>query len=175
MNKAELGPRASAMRPARRSLVELTLAAAKSAGLETRASAQPTAKLQALDVTQADKRLSDPKRGRANRRSSDRGRSKRRPVQDGTASSHAALDAVRQLHFGTMDALRRLQGNALAAVGLGPDECPSTVIASTPLWRLRDYGGHDAASPLLIVAAPIKRPYIWDLAPSVSAIRFCLQ
>jgi polyhydroxyalkanoate synthase len=28
---------------------------------------------------------------------------------------------------------------------------------------------------LLIVAAPIKRPYIWDLAPSVSAIRYCLR
>jgi polyhydroxyalkanoate synthase len=96
-------------------------------------------------------------------------------VQDGAAPTHAVLDAVRQLHFGTMDALRRLQGNALAALGLGPDESPSMVIASTPLWRLRDYGGHDGTSPLVIVAAPIKRPYIWDLAPSVSAIRFCLQ
>jgi polyhydroxyalkanoate synthase len=28
---------------------------------------------------------------------------------------------------------------------------------------------------VLIVAAPIKRPYIWDLAPSVSAIRRCLR
>jgi polyhydroxyalkanoate synthase len=28
---------------------------------------------------------------------------------------------------------------------------------------------------LLIVAAPIKRPYIWDLAPSVSAISHCLR
>jgi polyhydroxyalkanoate synthase len=28
---------------------------------------------------------------------------------------------------------------------------------------------------LLIIAAPIKRPYIWDLAPSVSAIHHCLQ
>jgi polyhydroxyalkanoate synthase len=27
---------------------------------------------------------------------------------------------------------------------------------------------------VLIVAAPIKRPYIWDLAPAVSAVRFCL-
>ncbi len=29
--------------------------------------------------------------------------------------------------------------------------------------------------PVLIVAAPIKRPYIWDIAPSVSVVRFCLQ
>ena len=27
---------------------------------------------------------------------------------------------------------------------------------------------------LLIVAAPIKRPYIWDLSPSASAIQYCL-
>jgi len=27
---------------------------------------------------------------------------------------------------------------------------------------------------VLIVAAPIKRPYLWDLAPSVSAVRYCL-
>jgi polyhydroxyalkanoate synthase len=28
---------------------------------------------------------------------------------------------------------------------------------------------------LLIIAAPIKRPYIWDLAPSASAVRLCLR
>jgi polyhydroxyalkanoate synthase subunit PhaC len=28
---------------------------------------------------------------------------------------------------------------------------------------------------LLIVAAPIKRPYLWDLAPSSSALRYCLR
>jgi polyhydroxyalkanoate synthase subunit PhaC len=215
------------MRPARRSLVELALAAANSAGLETRSPAQATPKRPGPVAARSDKtsaapnqRISpvnnasgaassltdftelspgharepgkstdarvnatteyaqspaDAKPDRPNRRSSDRGSTKRRPVQDGTAPTHAALDAARQLHFSTMDALRRLQGNALAAFGSGPDECASTVIASTPLWRLRDYGGHDATSPLLIVAAPIKRPYIWDLAPSVSAIRFCLQ
>jgi polyhydroxyalkanoate synthase len=28
---------------------------------------------------------------------------------------------------------------------------------------------------ILVVAAPIKRPYIWDLAPSASAIGYCLE
>jgi polyhydroxyalkanoate synthase len=28
---------------------------------------------------------------------------------------------------------------------------------------------------VLIIAAPIKRPYIWDLAPTRSAIRYCLS
>jgi polyhydroxyalkanoate synthase len=40
---------------------------------------------------------------------------------------------------------------------------------------LRDYGGSEAGPCLLIIAAPIKRPYIWDLAPPVSAVRFCVD
>src|SRR5262249_34966798 len=62
------------------------------------------------------------------------------------------------------------------AIGFGPTECPYQITASGPHWRLRDYGGgRNASASLLIVAAPIKRPYIWDLAPSTSAIRYCLQ
>ena len=72
------------------------------------------------------------------------------------------------------DILRRAQGHAFGAFGLGPNECPYRVIASGPFWRLREYGGQ-GAKRLIIVAAPIKRPYIWDLAPSVSAIRYCMR
>ncbi len=49
------------------------------------------------------------------------------------------------------------------------------MIAAGPYWRLRDYGGQSGSRSLLIIAAPIKRPYIWDLAPSASAIGHCLQ
>ena len=87
----------------------------------------------------------------------------------------AALNAVRRAQFGVTDILRRLQGDAIAAFGLGPSECPYQIIAFGPHWRLRDYGSRNASASLLIVAAPIKRPYIWDLAPSTSAIRYCLQ
>jgi hypothetical protein len=73
------------------------------------------------------------------------------------------------------DILRRVQGDAVAAFGLGSSECPHRIVASGPYWRLRDYGRHEAPQSLLIVAAPIKRPYIWDLAPSASAIGYCLQ
>lgn len=73
------------------------------------------------------------------------------------------------------DSLRRAQGHFLAALGFGPVECPYQKIASTPLWRLRDYGGADRAKPpLLIVSAPIKQPYLWDLTPRASAVRTCL-
>src|SRR5262249_18600864 len=69
---------------------------------------------------------------------------------------------------------RPAQGAALEVRGLGPAECRSRVLASGAYWRLREYAGGKAGPPLLIVAAPIKQPYIWDLAPSISAVRRCL-
>jgi polyhydroxyalkanoate synthase len=39
--------------------------------------------------------------------------------------------------------------------------------------RLRRYSGEDAHSSLLIVAAPIKQPYTWDLLPGISVVRYC--
>jgi polyhydroxyalkanoate synthase subunit PhaC len=89
-----------------------------------------------------------------------------------------AIDTVLgalQAHYDATDAARRLQGDAIAALGLGPSESPYSVVASGPYWRLRDYGDEHASNSLLIVAAPIKRPYIWDLAPPVSAVRICLE
>jgi polyhydroxyalkanoate synthase len=74
-----------------------------------------------------------------------------------------------------MDTLRRAQGDVLGALGLDPSECDHRTIASGSCWRLRQYSGPEMRTPLLIVAAPIKRPYIWDLAPSVSAVRYCLE
>lgn len=76
--------------------------------------------------------------------------------------------------FLILDAARRRRGQVLAALGFGPVESPYKVRASGRRWRLRDYGGGTRAS-LLVVGAPIKRPYIWDLAPSVSPIRYCLD
>jgi polyhydroxyalkanoate synthase len=74
--------------------------------------------------------------------------------------------------FEVADTMRVVQGTFLEMLGFGPIECDYDVIATTPYWRLRDYGGSDAQRPLVIVAAPIKRPYIWDLAPSASPVRF---
>jgi polyhydroxyalkanoate synthase len=77
--------------------------------------------------------------------------------------------------FTSIDALRRAQGEALDLLGFCPNECDYHVILSGAHWRLRKYAHHDAQSSLLIVPAPIKRPYIWDLAPSISAVRHCLD
>jgi polyhydroxyalkanoate synthase subunit PhaC len=86
-----------------------------------------------------------------------------------------AINALRRAQFDVSDILRRVQGNVVGALGLDPQESPYQIISSGAYSRLRDYGGDDRSRSLLIIAAPIKRPYIWDLAPSISAIRFCLH
>ena len=88
---------------------------------------------------------------------------------------NAALDAFRQAQFSITDIVRRAQGDPVGAFGLDPNESSYRIVASGTHWCLRDYGGEHASPSLLVIAAPIKRPYIWDLIPSVSAIRHCLQ
>jgi polyhydroxyalkanoate synthase subunit PhaC len=74
-----------------------------------------------------------------------------------------------------LDRLRRQQGMLLDALGLGPVEAPYREVFKAPGASLRRYGGGGETGPIvLIVPAPIKRPYIWDLAPEVSAVRRCL-
>ncbi len=85
------------------------------------------------------------------------------------------INAVHRTQFDVSDIFRRAQGDVVGAFGLNPRESPHRIIMSREHWRLRDYGGDDPSRSLLIIAAPIKRPYIWDLAPSISAIQFCLH
>jgi len=77
--------------------------------------------------------------------------------------------------FSLADASRRLHGQALGACGFGPAEHRYRVLVAAEHWRVREYAGNGHGPPLLIVAAPIKRPYVWDLAPPVSAVAFCLR
>lgn len=85
------------------------------------------------------------------------------------------IDAISAVPFAMADRLRRMQGAALDLCGFGPRECAFDIIRSGPHWRLRRYGRADHALPVLMVPAPIKRPYLWDLKPSVSAVRYCLD
>jgi polyhydroxyalkanoate synthase len=96
-------------------------------------------------------------------------------VQGEAASLDATPDTFGRASFAAMDILRRALGHAFGAFGLDPDECPYRIVGLGPHWRLREYGGHGTSVPLLIIAAPVKRAYIWDLAPSVSAVRYCIQ
>ena len=86
-----------------------------------------------------------------------------------------ALNALIRAQFDVSDLIRRAQGNVVGAFGLDPSECPYRTNTSHSHWCLRDYGGEDQSPSLLIIAAPIKKPYIWDLTPPTSFIRFCLR
>jgi len=77
--------------------------------------------------------------------------------------------------FPLTDTLRQAQGQVLDSIGFAPHECGYRILASSRHWRLRAYDGPEAGPCLVIVPAPIKKPYIWDLAPSASAIRYCLD
>lgn len=80
------------------------------------------------------------------------------------------------LMFESLDQLRRWQGNALDAIGLGPRESAYRTVFSAPCVSLRHYGAAPTGKPvLLIVPAPIKRPYIWDLAPERSVVRRAVE
>jgi polyhydroxyalkanoate synthase len=92
-----------------------------------------------------------------------------------TLSIPAVVNELFMARFAMTDKVRRAQGDVLDALGLGPRECAFQLISSGPHWRLRAYGGPDGGPLLLMVPAPIKRPYIWDLTPSISAVRYCLH
>jgi polyhydroxyalkanoate synthase len=76
-----------------------------------------------------------------------------------------------------MDLSRRLQGDLMQAAGFGAEPAPSRVVLELPEVTLREYegGGLSGGPALVLVPAPIKRSYIFDLAPGASVARFCLE
>ncbi|MBS7535283.1 alpha/beta hydrolase [Ancylobacter sonchi] len=86
-----------------------------------------------------------------------------------------AFAGLRAVQLAAMDELRHAQARALDMFGYQPHETPYEVIATGPHWRLRRYAGGSDGPALLFVPAPIKRPYVWDLTPQVSPVRFCLD
>lgn len=134
--------------------------------------------------------MSEPTATRPSRSSEqEAGRTERSRI--GTAGTHPLLrceravsrpaadtrrgDPIEWKMFEGLDSMRRLQGAMLDIFGLGPIETPHETVFSKPGVSLRRYGGEDASGPpVLIVPAPIKRPYIWDLAPGVSVVHRCL-
>jgi polyhydroxyalkanoate synthase len=75
-----------------------------------------------------------------------------------------------------VDDLRRWQGRLLECAGWGPIETPSRVVFSERGASLHAYTDNDRLGPVLvIVPAPIKRAYIWDLAPWASVVLQCVR
>lgn len=80
-----------------------------------------------------------------------------------------------KIAFEQMDRMRRWRGTLLDSVGFAPQEAPFRMIHAEAGIRLRSYGdASDDGPALLIVPAPIKRSYIWDLSPATSVVRNCL-
>lgn len=65
-------------------------------------------------------------------------------------------------------------------MGFGPEESPYRIIAERPGMRLRAYDPATGEPPrrgpaVLILPAPFKRSYIWDIRPDVSVVRRCQE
>src|SRR3954467_7888334 len=97
------------------------------------------------------------------------------PGSEATGRITAVWRAGRMMTY-WMDEARRQVGWALDASGLGPHEAPYRVIAEWPGARLRAYHDQERADGpvLLIIPAPFKKAYLWDLLPEVSVVRRCL-
>ena len=96
------------------------------------------------------------------------------------ASNWNTMGTLGAMALKNMDRSRKARGDMLDRAGYGPQQTPSTVLHTEPGLNVRRYGAPtDIAtndSPaVLIVPAPIKRPYIWDLAPDVSVVRRFLE
>jgi len=76
-----------------------------------------------------------------------------------------------------VDETRRGIGWAMDAIGLRAQETAHAVAGEFPGARLRVYDERqDGNGPvLLIIPAPFKRAYIWDLLQEVSVVRHCLR
>jgi polyhydroxyalkanoate synthase len=82
-----------------------------------------------------------------------------------------AVDAL-----ASADRWRRMAGAWLDAAGLGPIETPARRVHAGRGFDVLGYAGPGAPGPpVLLLPAPIKRAYIWDLAPGVSVVRRCLE
>ncbi len=77
--------------------------------------------------------------------------------------------------FYQLDALHRSLGQAMDRLGAGSTGTPGRTLFARPEMRLEAYSsGQNAGPALLIVPAPIKRSYIWDLFPGASVVRHAL-
>jgi polyhydroxyalkanoate synthase len=75
-----------------------------------------------------------------------------------------------------LDDLRRGAGHMLDALGHGPRTTSSVVTSPTDGVRLHSYPGADPSGPpVLLVPAPIKRSYVFDLDPGCSIVACCVR
>jgi polyhydroxyalkanoate synthase len=89
----------------------------------------------------------------------------------GTEASSLSLASF----FRSADETHWQQGQMLDRLGFGPQETPSRTVRAWRSAHLVAYQAPASGKPaILIVPAPIKSAYIWDLAPGASAVERCL-
>lgn len=89
-----------------------------------------------------------------------------RPASSTAGWTAAVVGAL----FAGVDLGRRSTGLALDALGLGPRTTPGEVVHEETGLRLHHHPAPGDGPPLLIVPAPIKAHWIWDLAPGCSVV-----
>jgi polyhydroxyalkanoate synthase len=86
-------------------------------------------------------------------------------------SSDVIFAAAPPAYLHLADETRRQRGLMLERLGFSPRSTPSRTVGSGRAADLLAYQAADRRPALLIVPAPIKAAYIWDLAPDCSAVR----
>jgi polyhydroxyalkanoate synthase subunit PhaC len=118
------------------------------------------------------RRLADPDSSRQTEASRDRDARKSGTMEQ---PKRAAEIGPFRAGWAFVDGEKRRQGELMDRLGLGPVTTPSRTVRTWRTATLRAY--QEPARPsaqrpaLLIVPAPIKSAYIWDLAPDVSVVR----
>jgi polyhydroxyalkanoate synthase len=80
------------------------------------------------------------------------------------------------MFFPGLDYIRRVQGHWLEALGYGDEPTPSWVVAEEPGMRLLAYqAGNTVGPPVILIPAPIKRAYIFDLVGRASVVHRCRE
>jgi polyhydroxyalkanoate synthase len=75
-----------------------------------------------------------------------------------------------------MDRSRQARGKMFERAGYGPQQTPSTILHAEAGMNVHRFGPGQGDGPaVLLVPAPIKRSYIWDLTPDVSVVRRWLE
>jgi len=74
------------------------------------------------------------------------------------------------------DGIRRSLGCFFDQSGYGPRETAAVTVLGEGGMKLKAYQDNPGDGPcLLLIPAPIKRSYLWDLMPGASVVRRCLQ
>ncbi|MDB6121247.1 MAG: poly(3-hydroxybutyrate) synthase subunit [Pedosphaera sp.] len=79
---------------------------------------------------------------------------------------------LRWIPFDQIDQLRCFYGELFDLLGMWPRRTQSRIVFRKPVLTLRAYASNRNDGPVvLIIPAPIKRSYIWDLAPEASVVQ----